>query len=29
MIYPNGDIYKGQYKNGERYGSGICKFGLT
>jgi hypothetical protein len=29
MIYSNGDIYKGQYKNGERYGSGICKFGIT
>jgi hypothetical protein len=27
MIYPNGDIYKGAYKNGERSGTGICKFG--
>lgn len=26
MVYPNGDIYKGQYKNGERCGPGICKF---
>lgn len=29
MVYPNGDVYKGAYKNGERSGSGLCKFGLT
>ncbi len=29
MIYPNGDVYKGQYKNGERSGTGMCKFGAT
>ena len=29
MVYPNGDVYKGSYKNGERSGPGICKFKAT
>lgn len=29
MVYPNGDVYKGVYKNGQRCGTGICIFGLT
>jgi hypothetical protein len=29
MVLPNGDVYKGAFKNGERNGSGLCKFGLT
>jgi hypothetical protein len=29
MVYPNGDVYRGAYKNGERFGIGLCKFGLT
>jgi hypothetical protein len=29
MVYPNGDVYKGTYKNGERSGAGLCKFGKT
>ena len=29
MVYPNGDVYKGSYKNGERSGPGLCKFGQT
>jgi hypothetical protein len=29
MVYPNGDVFRGAYKNGERSGIGICKFGLT
>jgi len=29
LIYPNGDVYKGSYKNGERCGAGLCKFGKT
>lgn len=29
MLYPNGDVYKGSYKNGERSGAGLCKFGKT
>ena len=26
MVYPNGDIYKGTFKNGERCGTGVCQF---
>lgn len=29
LVYPNGDVYKGAYKNGQRCGTGICKFGPT
>lgn len=29
LVYANGDVYKGQFKNGERAGNGICKFGAT
>lgn len=29
MVYPNGDVYKGSYRNNERSGPGICRFGLT
>lgn len=29
MLYPNGDVYKGSFKNGERSGPGICIFGAT
>ncbi len=29
MVFPNGDVYKGTFKNNERNGSGLCKFGLT
>lgn len=26
IIYPNGDVFKGSYKNDERSGQGLCKF---
>ena len=29
MVYPNGDVYKGSYKNGQRSGLGTCKFALN
>jgi len=29
MVYPNGDVFKGSYKGGERHGPGICKFAAT
>jgi hypothetical protein len=29
MVYPNGDVYKGVYRNGERSGAGICRFGCN
>jgi len=29
LVYPNGDVYKGTFKNGERSGTGLCKFGKT
>lgn len=29
MVYQNGDVYKGAFKNGERNGTGLCKFGIT
>jgi hypothetical protein len=29
LVYPNGDVYKGAFKNGERNGAGLCKFGKT
>jgi hypothetical protein len=29
LVYPNGDVYKGAYKNGLRCGTGICMFGLN
>jgi len=28
-VYPNGDVYRGSYKHGDRSGTGIQKFGLT
>lgn len=28
-MYSNGDVYKGMYKNGERSGTGLCRFGET
>lgn len=29
MIYPNGDVYKGSYKNDQRSGPGTCKFAVN
>jgi len=29
MVYPNGDVFKGSYKNRERNGVGMCKFFST
>lgn len=29
IVFANGDVYKGAFKNGERNGTGLCKFGLT
>lgn len=29
LVYPNGDVYRGTYKNNERSGTGLCKFGAT
>jgi hypothetical protein len=29
VIFPNGDIYKGQWKADVRHGAGLCKFGAT
>ena len=29
VIFPNGDIYKGQWKSDVRHGAGLCKFGAT
>jgi len=26
MVYSNGDVYKGHYRNGMRHGAGVCKF---
>jgi len=28
-MFENGDIYKGQFKGGERHGTGLCKFAAT
>ena len=29
IVYANGDVYKGSFKNGERHGGGLCKFATT
>jgi hypothetical protein len=29
LIFPNGDMYKGQWKSDVRHGAGLCKFGAT